>query len=64
MKGFQFELFGGRRFVMTMGCAVVCTWLVWFERISGEVFRDLILGTVAVYVAGNVAQKKFEGAPK
>lgn len=48
---------GGRRFLMTMGCAVVCTVLVWFAKIDGSVFRDIIVATVAVYIGGNTYQK-------
>lgn len=48
---------GGRRFVMTMGCAMVCTVLVWFAKIDGSIFRDIIVATVAVYISGNTYQK-------
>jgi len=51
------ESAGGRRFLLTLGCGAVCTVLVWFGRIDGMVFRDIIIGTVAAYIAGNVAQK-------
>lgn len=49
--------FGGRRFLMTMGCGMACTVLVWFAKIDGPIFRDIIIATVAVYIAGNTAQK-------
>lgn len=48
---------GGRRFVLTCGCGMACTVLVWCGRIDGPVFRDIIIGTVAAYIAGNVVQK-------
>lgn len=48
---------GGRRFLMTMGCGVACTVLVWFAKIDGPIFRDIVIATVAVYIAGNTAQK-------
>lgn len=51
---------GGRRFVMTMGCGMACTVLVWFAKIDGSIFRDIIIATVAVYIAGNVYQKRVE----
>lgn len=48
---------GGRRFIMTMGCGIACTVLVWFAKIDGSIFRDIVIATVAVYIAGNTAQK-------
>lgn len=48
---------GGRRFLMTMGCGIACTVLVWFAKIDGAIFRDIVIATVAVYIAGNTAQK-------
>ena len=49
--------FGGRRFLMTMGCGMACTVLVWFAKIDPPIFRDIIIATVAVYIAGNTIQK-------
>jgi hypothetical protein len=51
---------GGRRFLMTMGCGIACTMLVWFGKIEGGIFRDVVIATVAVYIAGNTYQKKVE----
>ncbi len=48
---------GGRRFLMTMGCGIACTVLVWFAKIDGNIFRDIIIATVAVYIGGNTYQK-------
>lgn len=53
---------GGRRFLMTMGCAAVCTVLIWFGKIDGAIFRDVIIATVAVYIGGNTYQKVRETA--
>ena len=48
---------GGRKFVLSVGCAVMCTTLLVTSYISQEIFRDLIIATVAVYIAGNTFQK-------
>ena len=48
---------GGRRFLMTMGCGMACTVLVWFAKIDGPIFRDIVIATVAVYIGGNTMQK-------
>ncbi|MBF8177798.1 hypothetical protein [Herminiimonas contaminans] len=51
---------GGRRFLLTLGCGIVCTWLMWEGKITDVVFRDIIIGTVAAYIAGNTVQKVKE----
>jgi hypothetical protein len=58
----DFDPIGGRRFLMTMGCGIVCTVLVWFGKIDGNIFRDVVIATVAVYIAGNVIQKHVQAA--
>lgn len=52
--------YGGRRFLMTMGCGVATTALCWFAKISGEVYATVIIATVAVYIGGNTYQKRVE----
>jgi len=54
---YAIENWGGRRFIMVMGCAIVSTVLVWNGKITDVVFRDIIGFTVAAYITGNVAQK-------
>jgi hypothetical protein len=53
----NFDTIGGRRFIMTMGCGIACTVLVWHSKISDAIFRDIVIATVAAYIAGNVVQK-------
>jgi hypothetical protein len=48
--------FGGRRFLLTLGCGIACTGLVWFAKIDAATFRDIIIATVGVYIAGNTYQ--------
>jgi hypothetical protein len=48
---------GGRRFMLTLGCGMVCTALVWHGKISDEIFRDITIATVAAYIVGNTYQK-------
>lgn len=50
--------FFSRKFVLTLGCGIVCSALVWAGKISPDVFQWVILGTVGAYIAGNVVQKK------
>lgn len=56
--------YGGRRFLMTMGCGIATTVLCWFAKISGEVYATVIIATVAAYITGNVYQKKVEASPQ
>lgn len=47
---------GGRRFVMTMGCGIACTGLVWFGKIGEASFATIIIATVAAYITGGTTQ--------
>lgn len=58
-----FNWFGGRRLSMCLGSAFICTALIWFGKIDGNIYRDLILGTVGLYIAGNTAEA-IKGASK
>ena len=51
---------GGRRFILTMGCGIASTVLVWFDKIDGMTFSAVIIATVAAYITGNTWQKKNE----
>jgi len=52
--------YGGRRFLLTLGCGVASTILVWFCKISGGEYVTIVSLTVAAYITGNVTQKKIE----
>lgn len=53
----DFEAFGGRRYLLTVGCGWVNTALLMGGYIDQSIFRDLIIATVAAYIAGNTIQK-------
>lgn len=48
---------GGRRFLLSLGAGVVTTVLSWYAKITPEIYRDVVLGTVGLYIAGNTLQK-------
>jgi hypothetical protein len=48
---------GGRRFLLSVGAGAFTTLLCWYGKIDGIIYRDVILGTVGAYIAGNVVQK-------
>jgi len=51
------DSYGGRRFLMTMGCGVVSTVLLWFGKISGSEYVTLVTLTVVPYIWLNTQQK-------
>lgn len=51
---------GGRRFLLSIGAGAIPSLLVWGGFISDTVYRDIILGTVGAYIAGNTIQKASE----
>lgn len=51
------ETIGGRRFLLTVATQVSVTTLVWFAKISDDVYSVVVLATVAAYITGNVVQR-------
>jgi hypothetical protein len=51
------ERIGGRRFMLTVATQVSVTALVWFGKISDDVYSIVVLATVAAYITGNTVQK-------
>jgi hypothetical protein len=52
---------GGRRFLLSLGSGVITSLLVWYGKIDGSIYRDVVLGTVGIYIAGNTFQKVKQG---
>lgn len=52
--------FGGRRFLLTVGCGIATTALCYFKAIDGNIYRDVIIATVGVFIAGRTYQKSQE----
>lgn len=50
----------GRKFLLVLLTLFIASVLVWFSKIADTVYRDIIFTVVAVYVSGNVFQKKYE----
>jgi hypothetical protein len=49
--------FGGRRFLLTLGCGIATTWLTWFGKIDAGTYAFVVISTVGAYIGGNTAQK-------
>ena len=60
----NFDSYGGRRFLITLGCGVATTALQWFGKIdaAGGTYAAVTIATVAAYITGNTAQK-IKGPP-
>lgn len=46
-----------RKFILALLTLVVSTGLLYVGSIDAEVWKTVVLGTVGVYILGNVAQK-------
>ena len=51
---------GGRRFVLSIGAALVTSWLTWAGRVDGGIYAAVVLGTVGAYITGNTVQRVRE----
>ncbi|MBN50018.1 MAG: hypothetical protein CMN85_10790 [Spongiibacteraceae bacterium] len=49
--------FGGRRFLLCLGCGIACTGLVFLGKIDAGTFRDIIIATIGAYITGSTWQK-------
>jgi hypothetical protein len=52
---------GGRRFLLSFASLFVSSALLMGGYISDSIYRDIVIATVAVYIAGNTTQKVKEG---
>lgn len=50
---------GGRKFLATIGCGAVTSFLQYMGKLdaAGSTYSLVVLGTVGVFIAGNVTQK-------
>lgn len=51
------QTFGGRRFILSIGCGLVTSILTWAGKIDGTTYAAVIVATVGAYIAGNVVSE-------
>ena len=51
---------GGRRFLLSLGAGATSSILVWYSKITPEIYRDVVLGTVGMFIAGTTFQKNVQ----
>lgn len=51
---------GGRKFIVTASAGFCAVVLVWFEKISDDVYSVVTIATVGAYIAGNALQKRID----
>lgn len=56
----NFDLAGGRRFVLTIVSGAGTWALCWFGKIDGSIYSAVTMATVAAYITGNVVQRGIE----
>lgn len=53
------ETFGGRRFLVTLGCGIATTLLQFLGKLdpAGSTYSLVVISTVGAYITGNTVQK-------
>ena len=56
----RFDTVGGRRFLLAIGAGTTATVLQWCGKLdpAGSSYALIVIGTVAAYITGNVAEGK------
>ena len=49
--------YGGRRFLLTLGCGIITAILCWFGKITGDVYAMVEIATVGTFIGFNTQQK-------
>jgi hypothetical protein len=50
-----------RKFLLTVGCQLLTTILVFMDKIDGDTYGWVTVGVLGAYVTGNVVQKLKTG---
>lgn len=56
------EKCGGRRFILSVGCGLVTSFLLWFGKLDSGAYTAIIMGTVGAYIASDTIQRVKENA--
>jgi hypothetical protein len=58
------EKSGGRKFLLSTTIVLINTGLLLTGFLTAIIYRDILLATAGVYIAGNVSQKVFANQEK
>lgn len=53
----DFDKIGGRKFAIVLLSLLLSFSLVWFGKMTDQIFANIVMTTLALYIAGNVTQK-------
>ena len=53
-----------RKFIASMAALASASWLCYNHIITGDVYSNVVIATVAAYITGNVIQKKMDTVTK
>ena len=56
----NFDLAGGRRFVLVLAVYAGSSALLWFGKLTADAYASILQWSVAAYIAGNVGQRHIE----
>lgn len=56
----DFSWFGGRTFLLTVGCGFVSSFLLWFGKLDNGSYTAIILASVCAYIAKTTVERHGE----
>jgi len=55
--------YASRKFILALLTLFCSTWLVYEKVLTSGDYKAVLIGTIGLYIAGNVAQKKLDTTP-
>lgn len=61
-KNSNYDVIGGRRFIMCIGAGIITTLLTYYGKIDSSTYGDVVIWVTGLYITGNTLQKT--GTPR